>query len=365
MAKGVEKVTILKGGLMFRDITIKEALSLPGAKFIDVRSESEFAEASLPGSINIPILRDEERALVGTTYKKVGTAEAKKLGLELVSPKLPQMISKYQELAKDYPLVVFCWRGGMRSQSICSLLDTMGVPVYRLIGGYKAYRRYVNQYLDRPLPHKVVVLHGLTGVGKTELLKSLREMQLPAVDLEGLSSNRGSVFGQIGMAPQPSQKMFESLLVNDLAQFEDPGYIIVECESRRVGRIILPASLVDGMRNGIKILTYCPVDIRTERIIRIYSSKTEENENALKAAISSLERRLGKNKVAELSCMLDNGQIEDVVKYLLINYYDPLYKYPCQASDDYDFSVDTSDLNRAAEKIRDFLYKVMSPVNLH
>ena len=155
---------------MSKEITIQEALALPGAKFVDVRSESEYNEATIPGAVNLPLLGDDERAVVGTAYKQQGVEDARILGFDIVSPKLPQMVRAFQELSLQEPLIVFCWRGGMRSQSICAVLESVGLPAYRLAGGFKAYRRYVNDYLSRPLPHKVVVMHGLTGVGKTEVL---------------------------------------------------------------------------------------------------------------------------------------------------------------------------------------------------
>ncbi len=344
---------------MSKEITVSEALALPGAKLIDVRSESEFTEATLPGALNIPLLRDEERIMVGTLYKNEGVDIARRHGIDFVAPRLPQMVQQFKEASGGAPLVVFCWRGGMRSKSICSVLESVGLPVFRLIGGYKAYRRYVNEYLNRPLPHKVVVIHGLTGVGKTELLQELRKMDLPSVDLEGLASNRGSVFGQIGLKPQPSQKMFDGLLVQELAFWESIGYIIVECESKRIGRIILPGSLVQGMKSAVRILAYSSIEARTERIIRIYGGSSDQNREELKKAIGSLNQRLGRNKVVELNEMLDKGNINQVVQYLLISYYDPLYKYPSQPSDEYDFSVDTDDIKAAAEKIKIFLRRKM------
>lgn len=346
---------------MSREITIKEALALPGLRFVDVRAESEYTEATLPGAVNIPLLKDEERSAVGTTYKQKGEREARTLGLDLVSPRLSEMVRQYREIAGDGPLAVFCWRGGMRSKSVSSVLEAIGIPVYRLVGGYKAYRRYVNEYLSRPLPHKIVVVHGLTGVGKTEVLQELRLMAMPAVDLEGLANNRGSVFGQIGMEPQPSQKMFEGLLVKELEFWSGLGYIIVECESRRIGRIILPELLVEAMRKGVRILTYCSVGTRLDRIKRIYGGGLGQDREGLKTAIRSLAQRLGKKRAAQFIQMVDEGELDEVVKYLLVNYYDPLYKYPDHPDEGYDLSVDTTDIQTAALKIKEFLENEMTP----
>lgn len=343
---------------MSRQITVKEALALPGAKLIDVRSESEFSEATLPGAVNIPLLRDEERAVVGTIYKHEGVEFARNKGLEYVAPRLSHIIKEFQELSGAGPLVAFCWRGGMRSKSVCSVLESVGIPVYRLVGGYKAYRRYVNEYLNRVLPHKAVVIHGNTGVGKTELLEELRRLALPAIDLEGLANNRGSVFGQIGLDPQPSQKMFEGLLVRELAFWEPTGYMVVECESRRIGRILLPDSLVQAMQSAVRILAYSSIENRTERIVRIYGGASDKNKKELKNALMSLTQRLGRTKVAEMLEMLDNDDLNEVAGYLLVNYYDPLYRYPNLPTGEYDLCVDTGDIKSAAEQIKEFLQRI-------
>lgn len=343
---------------MSNEITVQEALALPGAKLIDVRSEGEYAEATIPGAINLPVLHDSERTQVGIAYKHTGADEARVMGLDFVSPRLPQMIKQYQELSRNDRLVVFCWRGGMRSKSVCSVLEAAGLPVYRLIGGYKAYRRYVNEYLERPLPHKVAVIHGLTGVGKTELLYELRKMMEPAVDLEGLANNRGSVFGQIGLAPQPSQKMFEGLLVKELAFWEQAGYVIVECESRRIGRLILPGMLAEAMRSGLHILAYCSIEARIQRIKRIYAGDLAQNKDSLKNAIMSLGQRLGKKRVGELMELVDRGCLDEVVEFLLIKYYDPLYKYPSRPSSEYELNVDTTNIVRAAETIKEYMNQI-------
>jgi len=339
---------------MVREVAIDEAIDA-GACFVDVRSPGEFTEATIPGAVNIPLLRDDERAQVGKVYKKEGADKARELGLTLVSPRLPELVREFSGLVRQGPVVVFCWRGGLRSKSMTSVLETMGLPVVRLTGGYKAYRRFVNNYLNRPLPHKIVVLHGLTGVGKTEVLLHLQQSGVSAIDLEGLAHNRGSVFGNIGMPPQPSQKMFEGRLATELRRVEKTGYAVVECESRRIGRIILPQSMVDGMREGLHILLYCSMEKRVERIVEIYATGSDRNRELLREAISSLERRVGKAKVAELQAMVDEGRFAEVAVYLLREYYDPLYRYPNSPDDGYDLSVDTGDPQQAAEIIREFI----------
>ncbi|MDA8235504.1 MAG: tRNA 2-selenouridine(34) synthase MnmH [Clostridia bacterium] len=341
---------------MIKEITIKEALALDSAIFVDVRSEGEFIEATVPGAINIPVFNDEERARVGIVYKQEGSEKARKLGLEIVAPKLPMMVEKFFQLGQLNPIVILCWRGGMRSKSIATILRLMGFPVYRLIGGYKAYRRFVNHYLGRPqLTQKMVVLHGLTGVGKTEVIEELQQMGIAAVNLEALANNRGSVFGAIGLGAQPSQKNFEGSLVQQLMAYGDYPYLIVECESKRIGRILLPDILVKGMKEGNHLLLYAPLIKRVERLLDIYALSGPNGIEMCKGAINGLNQRLGWERVNYLSEQLDQGHLTVVAEELLVNYYDPLYNYPGQPSDEYELSVDTSHIKVAARQIANFV----------
>lgn len=214
---------------MVKDISVEQAIDFPGGILVDVRSEGEFAEGTIPGAHNICLLNNEERSKVGTEYKQIGPGRAKMTGLELVSPKLAGMVRAYERLSgPDKKVVLFCWRGGLRSQFVAQMLDMAGFDVYRIEGGYKAYRRYVNAYLNSDLPHRAVVINGLTGVGKTIILRKLAEKGLPVLELEGLAVHRGSVFGKVGLPPSPSQKDFEALIFRDLKKAEPRGIFLVE-----------------------------------------------------------------------------------------------------------------------------------------
>lgn len=340
---------------MVAEITINEALKMNNALLVDVRSEGEYGEDTIPGAVNIPVLNNEERAMVGTLYHRDGPVSSRKLALELAAPKLPAKIAMVDRAAANN-LIVFCWRGGERSRFMASVLDTMGYDVYRIIGGYKSYRRYVSGYLDKEeLTQKAVVLHGLTGVGKTEVLERLGQKGLPVLDLEGIAQHRGSVYGKIGLPPSPSQKAFESEIVNFLLSIDEKGIFIVECESRRVGNLLVPLPLMNAIRNGIRVLLYAPIKERVRRICDIYTDGPGNNVEKLQEATSSLMKRLGRARVEELNRMLEDRNFEPVFTFLLTKYYDPLYKYPEGPSEEYECSVDTSDVEKASDHIYKFV----------
>lgn len=341
---------------MIRNISVDKALNVPDAVMVDVRSEGEFKEARIPGALNIPLLNDEERARVGTRYKQVSPVSARRLGLEIVSPKLPEMVSTFDSLAPRKKVVLYCWRGGARSQFVSHMLDLMGFSVYRIEGGFKAYRRYVQNYLDSELPHRAVVIHGLTGVGKTIVLKKLQEKGMPVLDLEGIAVHRGSVYGKVGLPPSPSQKNFEGIIFRELKNAEKFGVFLVECESRRLGRLLVPAAVLNTMKRGYRVLLYAPLEVRIKRSIQEYfDGREREVIPQLLEATGSLARYLGHKKVEMLKGLITGGKVEEAVEFLLVSYYDPLYRYPGQPDAEYDLSVDTTDLDSAVNKVYEFV----------
>lgn len=342
---------------MIRDITTEEAFRLKNPLFIDLRSPSEYQEATIPGAINIPFLGDEERVEIGTIYRQESPRRARERGLEIIAPRLSRLVKEIESYSHDHEVVIFCWRGGERSQAIAGVLQLMRVPFRRLLGGYRAYRSYVRERLNHLPRGEVVVLHGLTGCGKTELIYRLSGLGYAAVDLEGLARHRGSVFGSVGLGPQPSQKMFDSLLLQELYKFADSSYVLVECESRRIGRLYLPDHLFTKMEQGKHILVYDTLKNRVERLVGEYASGREENIRELVESLRALQKYIGSERVKSFINLVEKRVFAEVVEYLLVNHYDKLYRYPAGPDEHYDFCVSMEDIDEAVFGVSAYLHE--------
>lgn len=342
---------------MIREISVEELENLENPVLVDVRSEGEYLEATIPGALNLPLLNNEERAQVGTTYTQISPALAREEGLQFISPKLPSLVKQAKKWLEQGPLVLFCWRGGMRSKALATVLDLMGVSVYRLQGGYKAYRKHVHDFLEQEPPLKFVVLRGNTGVGKTEILTQMRQEGYPVIDLEKLANNRGSVFGDLGLGASPSQKTFEALLYEELGRIRAKGhsYIIVECESKRIGRVTLPVKFHNAMQQGTQILVYDLINNRIKRLVKEYTEIPEAIPQ-IRAALLRLDKNLGHKKVEEYNVLLDENRLADFTENLLA-YYDALYGYPNEPSLDYDFGISQRYPEQAIRELEDYLDK--------
>lgn len=340
---------------MTEDITIEEALALDNPLFIDLRSPSEYHEATIPGAINIPFFNDQERVEVGTLYRQESPRRAREKGLEIIAPRLPELVRTMEAYSRDREVVIFCWRGGERSRGMASVLKLMKVPFHRLAGGYRAYRSYVAQQLTRLPRGQVIVVHGLTGCGKTELINRLIEHGCAAIDLEGLARHRGSIFGAVGMGEQPSQKMFDSQLLRELQRLESFPYLVVECESRRIGRLFLPEHLHRKMEEGRHILVYDTMASRVRRLVTEYASGGEERIRQLKDCLPRLEKYIGRARVRELMDLVEKRVFTEVVEYLLVNHYDNLYRYPSGPDEQYDLSISTGNMDRAVAEMVAYL----------
>lgn len=337
------------------EITIEDAFRLENPLFVDLRSPAEYQEATIPGAVNLPLFHDDERAEIGTIYRQEDPRRARERGLEIVAPRLFRMVKNIESYTREHEVVLFCWRGGERSQAVATVLQLMDVGCYRLSGGYRAYRRYVTERLKELPSGEVVVLHGLTGCGKTELIKRLRKLGYAAVDLEGLASHRGSVFGGVGMGPQPSQKMFDSLLLREMWELSDFPYLVVEGESRRIGRLFLPDHLWDKMGEGRRILVYDRLENRVGRLMADYATGGDDNIRELVGSLKALEKYIGAARVKEFTSLVEKRVFSEVVEYLLVNYYDRLYRYPAGPDVQYEFCVSTADMDRAVLEVTGYL----------
>lgn len=333
------------------EIEIKEALKRRDLAFIDLRSPLEHAACLIPGSINVPLLNNAERHEVGLVYHKEGELAARKTGLDLVTPRLTALVETVLSHAGSNTPLLYCARGGGRSQSLERLMETKGHRVFRLKGGYRAYRRHVNSELANfTFKAKLIVLHGLTGVGKTALLKELGSQGLPVIDLEYLARHKGSVFGAIGAGTPRSQKDFDALLLLVLEHLKDFPVLFIEGEGKRIGNIYLPDFLTKAMAGGYQVLLTAPLPTRVERILAAYRpdefSGRQQAES--KEAAWSLNQRLGLKKINTLLSALERQDYRTAVKMLCTDYYDHYYEDSRIESADFDEIIDASDLLEAA-----------------
>ena len=315
---------------------------------VDVRSPSEFAESTITGAVNIALFSDEERAHVGTVYKQEGKAAAVRLGIGYVSKSLPGIYAAFEKLQqKQKKFLIFCARGGMRSESLGGLLLTVGFPVIKLEKGYKGYRQHIIEALPA-LINKAdfITLYGKTGTGKTEILRELAKLECNVLDLEGYAGHRGSVFGLVGLGHQPSQKQFETRLYDALRDMK-PGYIFTEGESRRIGSVYMPNELADRMAQGRKILIEADIETRKEITLREYVGGNFDKKGAI-AALNALVRYIGKEKITEYTALIEAGSYGYVVEELMIKYYDVVYN---NLKEGYEQSFINKSAEETAQKI--------------
>ncbi|MBA3673750.1 MAG: tRNA 2-selenouridine(34) synthase MnmH [Chitinophagaceae bacterium] len=289
---------------------------------IDVRSPSEFNHAQIPNAYSLPLFTDEERKIVGTTYKQQTRKAAIKIGLDFFGVRMKGIVEEVEgigQLTTDNTILVHCWRGGMRSAAVSWLLDMYGFKVYTLTGGYKAFRNWVlKQFVAA---YNLKILGGYTGAGKTMILQELNRKGYLVIDLENLANHKGSAFGGIGEKAQPTQEMFENLLACKLNEVPPTSEVWLEDESQRIGKLIIPNSFWEKMRASPVYFLDIPFEERLKYLMDTYGNFDKEE---LSVSILRIQKRLGGLETKNAMCFLAENNIRECFK-ILLTYYDKLY----------------------------------------
>lgn len=302
-------------------LCVKDFLSKAKNRLIiDVRAPVEFKKGHVPGAINIPLFDDLERAEIGTLYKANGREEAIMKGLEIVSPKLTGFIQETRKNTAEKEIFVYCFRGGMRSNSFAWLLKTAGLAPVIMQGGYKAYRNFVLNFFKNEFP--MMLLGGATGSGKTEILQVLKN-KIPLIDLENLARHKGSAFGGINQPPQLPQQQFEHLLFLSLSEISMGERILAEDESMSIGYNKIPYPFWLQMKAAPIIKIMVPFDLRVQRLVRDYGNA---DKSLLAKSVSNISQQLGPAIFKECMLLLEQNKLSEVAS-LTLKYYDKAYNY--------------------------------------
>jgi len=336
-------------------ITVDELLKLKEPVIIDIRSPIEFKDGAIPGAINVPLFSDEERQEVGTIYKHEGQAAAKWKAMEFVSPKIPVLLKTIKSYQTNGELIIHCWRGGMRSKAVVTFLEFAGIYAWRLLGGYKAYRQYILEKITSIIPNQAVVIHGMTGVGKTEVLKLLAQSGFPVLDLEEMAGHRGSIFGTIGLGEGHNQKIFDSLLFKGLQEIMASNYFLVEAESKRIGKAVQPEELMEVKFKGINLYIHSSLEQRVKHLVSEYVLPYEQEAWYHEKISLGIEKVLKRVKDVEirkrLMELVQEKSYQEMILILLEHYYDPRYDHARQEYEGEFFDIFAKNPVDAAIKI--------------
>lgn len=295
-------------------------------EIIDVRTPAEFAQDHIPGAINCPVLSNEERITIGTLYKQVSAFDAKKQGAALVSRNIAHHLeTTFADKPRDWQPLVYCWRGGNRSGALAHVLAQVGWKTGQLEGGYKAYRSHVLERLaDLPQHFSWRIVCGPTGSGKSRFLQILAEEGFQVLDLEQLAAHRGSVLGNLPDAPQPAQKMFDSLVLAQLQAFDPSRPVYAEAESKKIGALQVPDALLNAMREGECVRLIADIPARTQLLKEEYGHFLQASE-ALNEKLALLTPLHGHERIREWQELASAGRWDELVERLLVEHYDPAY----------------------------------------
>jgi tRNA 2-selenouridine synthase len=320
---------------------------------LDVRSPGEYTHAHIPGAYSLPLFTDEERKIIGTSYKQESREKAIKIGLDFFGPKMRKMVEEVEGICNmqlviepsvadpKFPIpnskiiLLYCWRGGMRSSGVAWLMDLYGFKVYTLTGGYKKFRNYVLDTFKLPFNFKIV--SGYTGSGKTGILKALKQKAEPVIDLEDIAKHKGSAFGNIGMPQQPGQEMFENLLAQELHALTDDrrlaagntanshpssaNFLWIEDESQRIGLVNLPNDIWNNMRQSPVYFIHIPFEERLQYLVKEYGGLDQQQ---MLDAIGRIRDKLGGLNAKTAAQLLQEGNITESFR-ILLKHYDKLY----------------------------------------
>lgn len=315
---------------------------------VDVRTPAEFEQGHIPGAINLPLFSNEERVIIGTLYKQKGKDHAVEKGLEFVGPKMADFVRKAKKISSNKKILVHCWRGGMRSASMAWLFRTAGLDATCLEGGYKAYRTYIRELFDKDI--NLLVLGGMTGSGKTDILHQLIKKGEQVIDLEGIAHHKGSAFGSLGQEEQPTSEQFENNLFEEWKILDFQKIVWIEDESRSIGKVWLSEILFDKIRTSKLIKIELPKSERINRLVDEYSIFDNE---ILKQMLTKISKRLGKESLKQAFDNLDNNKYEHVAN-ISLNYYDKAYMHGLEKRDNkkvYTIILEDNNAIKNADKI--------------
>jgi len=288
---------------------------------LDVRSPAEYEHGHIPGAISFPLLDNEERAIVGTTYKKLGHETAVQKGFELVGHKFASFIHEANKIVPEKKITLYCWRGGLRSNTMAWVLSMAGFKVSVITGGYKSFRNYILNLFSEPF--KLIVLGGKTGSGKTEMLSLLSFQNEQMIDLEALANHKGSAFGYLGMGKQPTYEQFENLIAWKLSKLDPSKNIWIENESRLIGSVKIPDTLYDQMRAAPVLELEISLEERVKRLVKEYGDFPKD---ILIEDTKKIGKRLGNLRMNQAINFLNEDNLEKWVE-MVLDYYDKTYEY--------------------------------------
>ena len=340
-------------------IEIEELLNkdLEHFSIVDVRSPSEYLNDNIPYATNIPILDDKEREIVGITYKNEGPFKAKIKALNLIHTGLPEILEKIIDISKNKSeLIIYCARGGARSEVVQTLLNLLQVKSLKLSGGYKTFRRSVFNFFEYSKLPQCITLYGPTGSGKTLILNNLYEAGFSVVNLESSAANKGSNFGYIGEKNFNSitQKKFETSIWYSLYRQNYPEVIFIEGESKKIGKVVIPERLFLNMTSGIKIYMDMPIKKRIDFIISEYQPHIYKND--IISAFKSIVKYIGRAKSTLLLKLLDENRFDEFVELILKIYYDPLYYH--SFPEHFDYKLTYNSVEEAQDKLKDIYHRI-------